>query len=152
MKHHFTLTFKVPERQAVDVEHVASQISGSDFQIEPLALSGSEFSVHFSREGDHTIDLLDYARKQVLSVIPDAELVSMDMSDEPPMMSFVDDVTKLVIRACQLFEDPDLAHTWLNQPQDGLEGQVPKVIMVAAEGRTAVSRVLAKLEQIRQDS
>lgn len=146
MKHHFTLTFTVPERQAVDVERVANQIPGSDFHIEPKVLSGTEFSVHFSREGDHTMDLLDFARAQVLNAIPNAELVSMDMSDEPPLMSFVDDVTKLVVRACQIFGNPDLAHTWLSQPQVELKGQVPKVMMVDAEGRTAVSRLLAILE------
>ncbi|MEJ2045052.1 MAG: MbcA/ParS/Xre antitoxin family protein [Reinekea sp.] len=146
MKHHFTLTFKVPERRAVDVEQVASQISGSDFQVEPMVLGGTEFSVHFSREGDHTMDLLDFARQQVLNVIPDAELVCMDMTDEVPAMSMVDDITKLVVRACQLFGDSDLAHAWLSQPQADLDGQVPKVLMVAAEGRMAVSRILARLE------
>ena len=146
MKHHFTLTFRVPARQSVDVKQVANQIPGSDFHIEPKALSGTEFSVHFSREGDHTMDLLDFAHSQVLNAIPAAELISMEMADEPPLMSFVDDVTKLVVRACQIFGNPDLAHTWLSQPQVELNGQVPKVLMVDAEGRTAVSRILATLE------
>lgn len=146
MKHHFSLTFRVTERQTVDVKQVASQMSGSDFHVESGALDGTEFSVHFAREGDHASDLLGYAREQVLSAVPGAELVSMDMSEEPPMMGVVDDITKLVIRACQVFGDPELAHTWLSQPQDELDGSVPKVLMINAEGRTIVSRVLTRLE------
>ena len=146
MKHHFTLTFKVTERQTVDVKKVASQMSGSDFHVESGPLVGTEFTVHFDREGEHAVDLLGYAREQVLAAVPNAELVSMDMSDEPPMKGVVDDITKLVIRACQLFSDPELAHNWLNRPQESLHGNVPKVLMVSAEGRTRVSRVLTKLE------
>ena len=146
MKHHFTLTFKVTERLAVDVDEVASQMSGSDFHVEHGPLVGTEFTVHFDREGEHAADLLSYAREQVLSAVPNAELVSMDMSEEPPMMGVVDDITKLVIRACQLFGDPELAHNWLSRPQETLHGNVPKVLMVSAEGRTKVSRILTKLE------
>jgi len=146
MKHHFSLTFKVAERQAVDVEHLASQISGSDFHVESGPMNGAEFSVHFVREGDHAADLLGYAREQVINAIPGAELISMDMSEEPPMMGAVDDITKIVVRACQVFGEPELAHTWLSQPQEQLNGQVPKVLMVDAEGRTIVSRVLTALE------
>jgi hypothetical protein len=146
MKHHFSLTFKVTERQAVDVEKVAHQLSGSDFHVESSPLNGAEFSVHFAREGDHAADLLDYAREQVINAVPGAELTSMDMSEEPPMMGVVDDITKVVIRACQLFQDPELAHTWLSQPQEQLQGHVPKVLMVEAEGRTLVSKLLTQLE------
>jgi len=147
MKHHFSLTFKVPERLSVKVDEVASQISGSDFHIESNSVSGAEFSVHFIREGDNATDLLDYAREQVLSAIPAAELVSMDMSEEPPMMGVVDDITKIVVKACKVFENPDLAQTWLSQPQTELSGQVPKVLMVEAEGRTTVSKILAELNK-----
>ncbi|WP_196158342.1 MbcA/ParS/Xre antitoxin family protein [Reinekea sp. G2M2-21] len=150
MKHHFSLTFKVAERQAVDVDEVASQLSGSDFHVEPGPLSGTEFSVHFEREGDHAADLLSYAREQVLNAVPNAELVSMDMSEEPPMNGAVDDITKLVIRACQVFEDPELAHAWLNRPQELLNGTVPKLLMASAEGRTRVSRVLTTLESKKE--
>jgi hypothetical protein len=146
MKHHFSLTFKVTERQAVDVQKVATQISGSDFHIEPGSLNGTEFSVHFAREGDHAADLLDYAREQVLSAVPGAELVSMDMTDELPMMGVVDDITKIVIHACKVFADNELAHTWLSQPQEQLHGNVPKVLMIDAEGRTMVSKLLTQLE------
>lgn len=146
MKHHFSLTFRVQERQGLSVEDVASQMAGSDFHVEPMALDGTEFSVHFSRDGDSTIDLLNYAKEQVISAVPSAELVSMDMSEEPPMQSAVDDITKLVILACRVFGDPELAHTWLSQPQAELSGNVPKLLMVDAEGRTMVSRVLTALE------
>lgn len=146
MKHHFSLTFRVAERQAVDVRQVASQIAGSDFQVEPGAMNGTEFSVHFAREGDNATDLLNYAREQVIAAVPGAELISMDMSEEAPMMSAVDDITKLVIRTCQLFGDAESAHTWLSQPQEELDGNVPKVLMIDAEGRTIVSRALTKLE------
>ena len=62
------------------------------------------------------------------------------------MTGAVDDITKLVIRACQVLGDPELAHAWLNKPQSGLSGQVPKVLMVDAQGRTLVSRLLTTLE------
>lgn len=146
MKHHFSLTFRMNERQAVDVQRVAGGMSGSDFYVEPGHLNGTEFSVHFVREGDHAAELLDVAREQVLRAVPGAELVSMEMTDELPIMSMVDDITKLVIRGCQLFGDAELAHTWFNQPQDLLLGQVPKVLMVDAQGRTQVSRALSMLE------
>jgi hypothetical protein len=146
MKHHFSLTFQVTERQALDVQEVATQMSGSDFHIEPGPLHGTEFSVHFAREGDHAADLLDYAREQVLSAVPGAELISMDMTDELPMMSMVDDITKIVIHACNVFQDIELAHTWLSQPQEQLHGNVPKVLMIDAEGRTMVSKLLTQLE------
>jgi len=146
MKHHFSLTFKVTERQAVDVKKVAQRIAGSDFHVETADLAGTEFSVHFAREGDHAADLLNYAREQVLNAMPGAELVSVDMSEEPPMTGAVDDITKQVIRACQVLGDPELAHAWLNKPQSGLSGQVPKVLMVDAQGRTLVSRLLTTLE------
>ncbi len=146
MKHHFSLTFKVNEQRSVDVQQVASDITGSDFHVEPGSLNGTEFSVHFVREGDHAADLLDVAREQVMKAVPSAELISMDMSDELPIMSMVDDITKIVIRACQLLGEAELAHTWLNQPQELLSGRVPKVLMADAEGRMQVSRVLAKLE------
>jgi len=146
MKHHFSLTFRVTERQPVDVKKVAQGISGSDFHVETADLSGTEFSVHFAREGDHAADLLNFAREQVLNAMPGAELVSVDMSEEPPMTGAVDDITKLVIRACQVFGEPDLAHAWLNKPQSRLNGHIPKVLMVDAQGRTLVSRLLTALE------
>ena len=130
MKHHFSLTFRVAERQSVDVTEVASQMTGSDFHVEQGALNGAEFSVHFEREGDHATDLLSYAREQVMTAVPGAELVSMDMSEEPPMISAVDDITKLVIQACRVFDDADAAHTWLSQPQPEINGGVPKLLMV----------------------
>lgn len=147
MKHHFTLTFRVNARQGVDVREVASQMSGSDFQVESEPLNGAEFSVHFEREGDNATDLLEYARDQVINAVPGAELVAMDMTEEPPIMGVVDDITKLVVRACQVFGDPELAHTWLSQPQDELNGSVPKVVMIDAEGRTTVARVLNRLKK-----
>lgn len=109
-------------------------------------MNGTEFSVHFEREGGHSTDLLTYAREQVLKVVPQAELVSMDMSEQPTKLSMVDDITKLVIRAVQLFGEPELAHTWLSQPQDEVAGAVPKVLMIDPEGRTQVGRALTKLE------
>jgi len=89
---------------------------------------------------------LNYAREQVLNAMPGAELVSVDMSEEPPMTGAVDDITKLVIRACQVLGEPELAHAWLNKPQSRLNGQVPKVLMVDAQGRTLVSRMLTAME------
>lgn len=150
MKHHFSLTFRVSGRQGVNVDQVASQMIGSDFLVESESLNGTEFSVHFEREGGHSTDLLTYAREQVLKVVPQAELVSMDMSQKPTKMSMVDDITKLVIRAVQLFGDAELAHTWLSQPQDEVDGSVPKVLMIDPEGRTQVGRALTKLESETQ--
>ena len=146
MKHHFTLTFRMAERQAVDVKEVASQMSGSDFHVESEALNNTLFSVHFTREGDHAVDLLELAKEQVLNAVPHAELVSMDMSEEPPMMGIVDDITKLVIQACHKFADVDLAHAWLSSPQSELNGQIPKILMTEPEGRTEVARVLSAIE------
>lgn len=147
MKHHFSLTFRVNARQGVDVREVASQMSGSDFHVESEPLNGAEFSVHFEREGQNATDLLEYARDQVVNAVPGAELISMDMTEEPPIMGVVDDITKVVVQACQVFGDPELAHTWLSQPQDELGGRVPKVLMVDAEGRTTVSRAVNRLKQ-----
>ena len=147
MKHHFTLTFKMPERQPVDAQEVASQISGSDFHVESQAYNGGEFSVHFMREGQHASDLLEFAKQQVITAVPSAELVSMDMSEEPPMLGVVDDITKLVIKACLEFGDADLAHAWLSKPQKSLNGQIPKILMVEAEGRTTVARALQELSK-----
>lgn len=146
MKHHFSLTFKVNERHVVDVDKVAGQMTGSDFHFESSPFNGTEFSVHFAREGANTTELLEYARHQVISVVPGAELVSMDMSEELPMMGAVDDITKIVIQACQVFKDPDLAHAWLSKPQETLHGQIPKVLMVDAAGRSSVSKVLTQIE------
>lgn len=147
MKHHFTLTFRVNARQGVDVGQVARQMSGSDFHIESAPMNGTEFSVHFEREGSNAMELLEYARDQVTSAVPGAELIEMDMTEEPPMMGAVDDITKLVIHACRVFGDPELAHTWLSQPQEEIGGSVPKVLMIDAEGRTTISRVLTRLEK-----
>lgn len=147
MKHHFTLTFRVAKPQSVAASDVASRLSGSDFHVEANPAAGAEFSVHFEREGHHATDLMEYARDQVVQAVPGATLVSVDMTEEPPAMSLVDDITKLVIRACQLFSDAELAHAWLSRPQEALGGQVPKAIMTDAEGRTRVARVLAGLEQ-----
>lgn len=147
MRHHFSLTFKMPERQPVDAQEVASQISGSDFHVESQAYNGGEFSVHFMREGQHAADLLEFAKQQVVSAVPNAELVSMDMSEEPPMLGVVDDITKLVVKACLEFGDADLAHAWLSKPQKSLNGQIPKILMVEAEGRTAVARALQELSK-----
>ena len=145
MRHHFTLTFKMAERQPVDVNEVASQIEGSDFHVESQAYNGEEFSVHFVREGQHATDLLEFAKQQVISAVPGAELVSMDMSEEPPMLGVVDDITKLVVKACSKFGDADLAHAWLSKPQEALNGQIPKILMIEAEGRTQVARALKEI-------
>lgn len=147
MKHHFSLSFRVSENYPVDVNRVATDMSGSDFYVEASPLSGTEFSVHFVRDGEHAIDLLSYAREQVLRAVPGAEMLSMEMSDELPIMGVVDDITKVVIKACQVFGDPELAHTWLSQPQVKLSGQVPKVLMIEAEGRTEVSHLLTELQE-----
>lgn len=145
MRHHFTLTFKAPERSSVDVNAVASQIEGSDFHVERGAFNGGEFSVHFVREGKHAVDLLEFAKAQVLSAVPGSSLVAMEMAEEPPMMGVVDDITKLVIKACQVFPDPELAHAWLSSPQDVLGGAIPKVMMTEAEGRLKVAKSLQSL-------
>lgn len=142
MKHHFSLTFRVNETKEVDVSQVATEMNGSDFHVEADPLNGTEFSVHFVREGDHAVDLLNIAKDQVLKAVPNAELLAMDMTDELPMMGVVDDITKVVIQACNVFNEPELAHMWLSKPQAELNGQIPKAIMVDAEGRTAVSKVL----------
>ena len=147
MRHHFTLTFKMPERQPIDAQKVASQISGSDFHVESQAYNGGEFSVHFMREGQHATDLLEYAKHQVMSAVPSAELISMDMSEEPPMLGVVDDITKLVVKACLEFGDADLAHAWLSKPQQSLDGQIPKILMIEAEGRRTVARALQNISK-----
>ena len=145
MKYHFSLTFRVNESKMVDVSQVASEMPGSDFHVESDSLDGTEFSVHFSREGDHAVDLLNIAREQVLKAVPNAELLSMDMVDELPMMGVVDSITKVVVQACAVFKEPEMAHMWLSKPQPELNGQIPKALMVDAEGRTAVSKVLSQL-------
>jgi hypothetical protein len=145
MRHHFTLTFRMAKHRPIDAREVASQMSGSDFHVESQAYNGEEFSVHFMREGQHAADLLDFAKQQVMSAVPGAELVSMDMSEEPPMLGMVDDITKLVIKACQVFDDAELAHAWLSKPQQSLDGQIPKILMIEAEGRTEVARALKDL-------
>lgn len=145
MRHHFTLTFRAPERGTVDVDAVASQISGSDFHVERGAFDGGEFSVHFVREGKHAVDLLEFAKTQVLNAVPGSSLVAMEMAEEPPMMGVVDDITKLVIKACQVLPDPELAHAWLSSPQEALGGAIPKVMMTEAEGRLKVAKVLKTL-------
>lgn len=71
----------------------------------------------------------------------------MDMTDELPMMGIVDDIAKVVIQACAVFKEPELAHMWLSKPQSELHGQIPKAIMVDAEGRTAVSRALDDIKK-----
>lgn len=146
MKYHFSLSFQAAEHQLLDVGTLVSQLAGGDFDIAATRLNHRHFSVQFSRDGDDLTEMLDLAKRQVKSVVPSAELVAMDMSDQPPSISAVDDITKLVIYACQIFGSPDLAHTWLNQPQKELAGQVPKLVMDNAEGRTEVSRVLTALK------
>lgn len=148
MKHNFSLTFRVGDRHELDVQQVANQMTGSDFQIERESLTGTEFSVHFQREGGHSTELLEYAREQVLKVVPNAEVVSVDMSEAPTPMSMVDDITKIVIRAVQIFHEPELAHAWLNKPQAALNGAIPKALMVSPRGRTDVAKVLAGLEVV----
>ncbi|TXR53085.1 MbcA/ParS/Xre antitoxin family protein [Reinekea thalattae] len=150
MKHHFSLTFQLNRSQAVNVATLAGGMPGQDFQVEADPLDNAKFCIHFQRDGDCSVELLNSAKEQVLNLVPDAELIAMDMTNELPMAGIVDDITKVVIQACQLFQEPELAHTWLNQPQPILNGDVPKVLMIEAEGRTQVSKVLLQLKQSMQ--
>ncbi|WP_394169002.1 antitoxin Xre/MbcA/ParS toxin-binding domain-containing protein [Saccharospirillum alexandrii] len=146
MLHHFTLTFQLPDSAAVDAAAVAGQMPGSDFTIEGLGSNPSgEFSIHFSREGASVTHVLEYAKSQVQQAIPDAQLVGMDLSEEPPAQSMVDDISKLVLHACNALGSVDGAQAWLATPNPDLEGLTPKALMINAEGRTQVSRVLTKL-------
>lgn len=147
MKHHFSLKFRINGTTGIDIERVSTNLGGSDFQIEADELKGTEFSVHFSRDGDHAADLLEYARDQVIKAVPSAQLIEMDMSEEPSMMSVVDDITKVVISACHVFGNAEVAHSWLNRPQASLDGAIPKALMVNFEGRLRVARALKGLER-----
>ncbi|HET8904984.1 MAG TPA: MbcA/ParS/Xre antitoxin family protein [Saccharospirillum sp.] len=146
MLHHFTLTFQLPDSAAVDAAAVAGQMPGSDFTIEGLGSNPSgEFSIHFSREGASVTQVLEYAKSQVQQAIPDAQLIAMDLSEEPPAQSMVDDISKLVLHACNALGSVDAAQAWLSTPNPALKGLTPKALMINADGRTQVSRVLTKL-------
>lgn len=146
MLHHFTLTFRLPESTAVSAQSVANEIPGSDFTVEGLGSDPSwEFSVHFSREGANATEVLEYAKSQVQRAFPDAQLVGMDLSEEPPMQGIVDDITKLVIHACKKVGSVEAAQSWLATPNTELGGLTPKALMVDAEGRMRVSRLLSRM-------
>jgi uncharacterized protein (DUF2384 family) len=71
----------------------------------------------------------------------------MDVSDEPPIQGVVDDITKLVLHACKRFGRVDDAQAWLATPHPELDGLTPKALMVDAEGRLRVSRLLTAKAQ-----
>lgn len=153
MLHHFTLTFQLPDSAAVDAAAVAGQMSGSDFTIDGLGSNPTgEFSIHFSREGANVTHVLEYAKAQVQQVMPDAQLIGMDLSEEPPAQSMVDDISKLVLHACKVLGSVDEAQAWLATPNAALEGLTPKALMINAEGRTQVSRVLTLLMVRKQEA
>lgn len=143
MLHHFTLTFSTGVDQGLNALAIASRIPGSDFTVEDHGpqMTG-EFAVHFSREAESMTDALDSARVQVLEAFPEAQLVAMDVSEEPPVQGMVDDITKLVLHACKRFGSVDDAQAWLATPNPDLDGLTPKALMADAEGRLRVSRLL----------
>lgn len=152
MLHHFTLTFRLPETAAMDAQTVASEIPGADFTVEGQGFNPvDEFSVHFSREGANVTEVLEYAKHQVQQALPKARLVAMDLSEEPPMQGIVDDITKLVIHACNTLGSVDAAQAWLATPNSALGGLTPKAVMVDAEGRMRVSRLLTRKQQEQND-
>lgn len=145
MLHHFTLTFALPDAKKITPQSVANEIPGSDFTVEGSAYnSAGEFSVHFSREGSNVTEVLEYAKSQVQRAIPEARLVAMDLSEEPPMQGVVDDICKLVIQACKALGNVETGESWLATPNAELGGLTPKAVMVDAEGRMKVSRLLTR--------
>lgn len=146
MLHHFTLTFSAGVDQGLSALAIASRIPGSDFTVEDQGVEVSgEFAVHFSREAESMTDALDSAREQVLEAFPEAQVVAMDVSEEPPVQGMVDDIAKLVLHACKRFGSVDDAQAWLSTPNPELDGLTPKALMVDAEGRLRVSRLLVPL-------
>lgn len=151
MLHHFTLTFALPDAKAISPESVAQEIPGSDFTVERSAANPTgEFSVHFSREGSNVTEVLEYAKSQVQRAIPGARLVAMDLSEEPPMQGVVDDISKLVVQACKALGGVEAGEAWLATPSPELGGLTPKAMMVDAEGRMRVSRLLTRISKCRQ--
>ena len=145
MLHHFTLTFSLPEASGMDAQSVANEIPGADFTVERLGFNPSgEFTIHFSREGASVTDVLEYAKAQVQQAFPNAQLVGMELSEEPPAQGMVDDITKLVLHACKVLGGVDAAQSWLATPNTELDGLTPKALMVDAEGRMRVSRLLTR--------
>lgn len=141
--HHFTLTFSTGEDHGLTALAIATRIPGSDFTVEDQGLqSNGEFAIHFSREAECMTDALDSAREQVQQALPEAQLVAMDVSEEPPVQGMVDDIAKLVLHACKRFGSVDDAQAWLATPNPELDGLTPKALMVDAEGRLRVSRLL----------
>lgn len=143
MLHHFTLTFSAEGNHGLTPLAIASRIPGSDFTVEDQgAQINGEFAVHFSREAESMTDALDSAREQVQAAFPEAQVVAMDVSEEPPAQGMVDDIAKLVLHACKRFGSVDDAQAWLSTPNPELDGLTPKALMVDAEGRLRVSRLL----------
>jgi len=145
MLHHFTLTFSLPEASGLDAQSVANEIPGADFTVDRLGVNPTgEFTIHFSREGASVTDVLEYAKAQVQQAFPQAQLVGMDLSEEPPAQGMVDDIAKLVLHACKVLGSVDAAQSWLATPNADLDSLTPKALMVDAEGRMRVSRLLTK--------
>ncbi|GGX40573.1 MbcA/ParS/Xre antitoxin family protein [Saccharospirillum salsuginis] len=145
MLHHFTLTFSLPEASGMDAHSVANEIPGADFTVERLGFNpAGEFTIHFSREGASVMDVLEYAKAQVQQAFPKAQLVSMELAEEPPAQGMVDDISKLVLHACKVLGSVDAAQAWLSTPNAELDSLTPKALMVDAEGRMRVSRLLTK--------
>lgn len=143
MLHHFSLTFRLPGGSGPQLHELAERLPGSDFTLEPAGPHASgEFTAHFSREGESVTAVLEEAREQVQGVLGDAQLVGMDLTEEPPPQAMVDDITKLVFRACNRLGGVEAARAWLATPKTELDGLTPKALMVDAEGRLRVSRLL----------
>ena len=147
MKQHFSFTFRLKNNKAADASDIASQITGNDFHVQDCAINSSEFSVHFERLGCHSVELLNNAKNQVLSAVPDAELIAMDMDDQVPMAGIVHEITNIVIQACDVFKNSELADVWLSQPQGSLNGEVPKSLMADATGRCKVAKALTEVSE-----
>lgn len=153
MLHHFTLTFSLPEASGLDPQTVANEIPGSDFTVDRLGTNPSgEFTIHFSREGASVTDVLEYAKAQVQRAFPEAQLVGMELSEEPPVQGMVDDITKLVIHACKVLGSVEAGQAWLATPNTELDGLTPKALMVDAEGRMRVSRLLTRKMGARKEA
>ncbi len=145
MLHHFTLTFSLPEATKLDAQSVANEIPGAEVTVEQLGFNpAGEFTLHFSREGANVTDVLEYAKAQVQQAFPKSQLVAMELSEDPPAQGMVDDITKLVIHACNALGSVDAAQAWLATPHSELNGLTPKALMVHAEGRMQISRMLTR--------
>lgn len=83
MRFYFSLTFALPEGEARTIQALEAQLDAVALTLEPAHGQVSEFTAHFSRDGDNVTVELEQARLAVEAVLAGVQVVSMDLQDAP---------------------------------------------------------------------